>query len=740
MSSLVKRCALWAVVVTAGISPAFAAPPLAESCPSVTPIPRAAAPSRPGGTAQAPIDVIADRVELEGGMSVFSGNVEVHHEDETIYADRVVYDRQKDEIQASGNVRVRNVAGDAIDTRYLEVQRRENTGLAQAVVFQFRGNRARGDAREVRFRSRELVELDKTRYTHCPPGQDSWFIVARDIELDYSQDVGTARNAYISFMSVPIFYWPYLSFPLSDQRKSGFLAPYFGSDRTSGMFLAAPYYFNIAPNYDATLTPRFLENRGLQWLSEGRYLGKDYDGVATFDYLDNDRLLDKDRWGATFKHNHYLSPLWTAEANFNRVSDTQYLNDFAIGIAAPTATHMPQKLETRYGNELWRGFARLFAYQTVDPTIPASLAPYSRLPELQLVADAPGPVNRPRYGLFSEYTNFEHETKPAGQRLIVEPAASLPLRNSYGFLIPRAAVRYNHYSLSNVTGDDSPSLSVPIFSVDSGVVFERGLTLGGSRHTQTFEPRLFYVYIPNEYQDDLPNFDTGPQDFTYANLFRENRFFGGDRVGDANRLTFGLTTRLLDPIGAERARLSLGQIYYFDEQRVLLPDERATSVYNDASYVVEQARVRLAQPWYVRNDLQWDPYEQDIRKSSTYLQYSPRPQDILNLGHLYSNLPGTAAGAQEEQVEASTQWRFSTRWSALAQYVYSLSSHSNRESYLGFEYNACCWIGRVYVQRVIDPIRGQINKYFFEFELSGLMRLGVPKISPLSRGAFIFQD
>lgn len=746
MSRQLKRYAAWTMWLTLMSGPAFAANPPPVSCPSTSPLPAATAPARPGGAAQSPVRVVADRVELEGEVSIFSGNVEVQYEDETVFADRVIYDRAKDEIEASGNVRVRNAAGDAIDATLLQVQRTANTGYTESVVFRFRGDRARGDARRIYFRSRDLVELDRARYTLCPSGQDDWFIVASDIELDYSRDVGVATNAYISFMSVPIFYWPYLSFPLSDARKSGLLAPYFGSDRNSGWFIATPYYLNLAPNYDATVTPRFLEKRGLQFLTEGRYLGADYDGLLNVDYLDHDRLLQRERWAARYTHHQYLNPLWSAEANYNKVSDKTYLTDFAIGIANATTTHVPQKLETRYGDETWRAFARVFSYQTLDPTIEADQAPYSRLPEIDVAATVPGKSGRGRYDLGASLINFDHDTKVAGQRAALYPSVSLPLRTSYGFLQPRAGLRYNQYSLENWEGDETPGFAVPTYSVDSGLIFERPVELGGTRHTHTLEPRLFYVYIPYQNQDDLPNFDTGPQDFTYSNLFRENRFFGGDRVGDTNHITLGITTRLLDPIGSEWLRLSLGQIYYFDQHRVFTKEERDALPpdyeQKDASYLVEQSRLRLGRPWYVRNDLQWDPYESDVRKSSTYLQYSPRPEDILNIGHLFSNLPGTSPGAQEEQVELSTQWRIGQRWSVLGQYVYSLSSHSNRESYLGFEYNACCWVGRLYVQQVIDPdpSRGQINKYFFEFELSGLVRLGAPKITPLSRGNFAFRD
>lgn len=749
MSCRLTRRAFPLLLLSVSLATAANADDDLGACPSVVPLNGAVAP-RFGGTAESPVNITADRVEAQGDVSTFSGNVEVQHGTETIYADKVVYDRLKDEIQASGNVRVRNAAGDAMETPFVELMRESGAGRTDAVTFRFGQNNARGDARHIYFHGREQVRLDGARYTRCPEGQNDWFMLASEIDLDYTADVGTARHARIKFKSVPIFYWPYMSFPLSDQRKSGVLAPVFGTDTKNGFFLAIPYYFNIAPALDATVTPRHLAKRGVQWQTETRYLGQDYDGTLNYDYLYNDRVTGGNRYVGALRHHYYFDPKWYADVNLNNVSDPTYFEDLSYSLADAAQTHVPQKAEVRYADEDVRGVARFFKYQTLDKTGNPANVPYSRLPEILVSGDYPGAASGLRYQYDADFANFDHSTKVAGQRLGLFPSVSWPLRNSYAFAIPRVGVRHTSYLL-NREADADPGSNIPIYSFDTGLLFERGFTWGGAAHTQTVEPRLFYTYIPYRNQDDQPNFDTGPQDFNFSNLFRENRFFGGDRVGDANQVAAGLTTRLLDPFGVERIRASVGQVYYFEQPRVYTAEQRAALAANpaaaaesarDRSYMVTQTRARLMPHWYARHDLQWDEEELRTRKSSFFVQYRPRNDKIVNVGHRYiSDVIQGSAGSSLEQLELSTQWRLSRRWSGLYGNSYSLARNRNIESYAGLEYNACCWMGRFYVQRRVTQEQRQNNLYYFEFELSGLLKLGVsPIASPLARGEFAFDD
>lgn len=711
-------------------------------CPSANPsIPRVS--GHPlGGAPGSPVDIQADRVELEGETATFIGNVIVQYGSETLYADRARYNKTTDEIQASGNVRLVTAMGDELETPLLQLVRETGVGFTQAVTFKFAENGARGDARQIVFRGRELVRLEGSRYTRCPQGQDDWFIVASDIELDYDREVGSARHARIKFKSVPIFYWPYMTFPLSDRRKSGFLAPVFGTDTKNGFFFAAPYYFNIAPRLDSTLTPRYLSKRGLQFQSETRYLGRSYDGTLNADYLANDRLRGGNRSFNKLLHHHYFNRHWLADVDLNNVSDPNYFEDFSFSVADAAATHIPQKFEIRYADETWRGLGRLFRYQTLDPAGTAGI-PYSRLPEILLTGDLPTGRNRLRYRVDADAANFEHPSKVSGQRVGVTPSVSWPLENSYAYAIPKLGARTVAYQLAE-GANDTPGETVPIASLDLGLNFERMIALRGAEQMQTLEPRLFYAYIPYRNQDDQPNFDTGPQDFNYSNLFRENRFFGGDRVGDANQLTAGVTSRVLDGTGAEWLRASLGEVFYFDPPRVFTPEQQAAAALQagaptaERSLLVEQLRARVSPTVYVRHDLQWDDRRARTTKSSSFIQYRPKSDRIVNFGHRYVNNAQLTPSVLE-QIELSTQWPVSQRWTVLARQSHSLIDDSNLESFIGFQYNACCWLGRLYIQRRVTQELGVSNLYYFEFELSGLLKLGAAPIpSPLAAGSFIF--
>lgn len=705
--------------------------------------------NRLGGTPGSPVDVEADRVELAGNTATFIGNVVVRYGAETVYADRVRYDRTADTIQAAGNVHLKNANGDALETPLLELVRGTNTGFTEAVTFQFAESGARGDARRIFFRGRELVRLEGSRYTRCPQGQDDWFIVASDIELDYGREVGSARGARVNFKRVPIFYWPYMTFSLSDRRKSGFLAPLFGTDTKNGFFFSTPYYFNISPQLDSTLTPRYLSKRGVQFQSETRYLGRTYDGALNANYLANDRLRGGNRSLTKLQHHQYLNRYWLANVDINNVSDANYFSDFSFNLADAAITHIPQKLEVQYADETWRGLGRLFRYQTLNPvgagtpTAGLSNVPYSRLPEVLLTGDLPTGYNRLHYRLEADAANFQHPSKVSGQRLGISPSVSWPLKNSYAYAIPKVGARFVGYQLAEGAAD-APSETVPIASLDLGLTFERGISLRASEHTQTLEPRLFYAYVPYRNQDDQPNFDTGPQDFNYSNLFRENRFFGGDRVGDANQLTAGVTSRLMDASGSEWLRASLGEIFYFDPPRVFTPEQQAAAALQtgapaaERSLLVEQLRARVSPSVYVRHDLQWDDRRSRTTKSSSFIQYRPRPDRIVNLGHRYVN-NAQLTPPMLEQAELSTQWPLAQRWTVLARQSYSLIDDSSLESFVGFQYNSCCWAGRFYIQRRVTQGLGVSNLYYFEFELSGLLRLGTaPLASPLATGNFIF--
>jgi LPS-assembly protein len=677
------------------------------------------------------VHVYADRMESKINESTrFSGNVELRHRGLHLFADEAIYNQAENTLDASGHIHLRKDSGETLVTPLLRYEIDTERGTAEDAQFEFAAGAARGKAGLIRFEGRDAITLESVRYTTCPPGQDDWFLRASEITLDKASETGTARNASISFMQVPIFYSPYLSFPITDARKSGFLAPNVALSSSSGFILGVPYYFNLAPDYDDTLTLRMLADRGAQALNEFRYLGKTFTGQLNLEYLPNDRATDSDREALFFRHTQTLSPRWSAATDIQWVSDDNYFIDLGNTATDSGQTHLPRSLSVDYGGSIWRFSARAFTYQTLDATIPLAEQPYQRLPQLVLTADSPSGPNRLRSSLESEWVNFDRRDSVTGQRLDLQPALSLPLRNAYAYFTPKAAYRYTSWRLDNTSADETPDRVLPIYSLDSGLALEREGQFGGQAYTQTLEPRVYYVYIPYKNQDSLPVFDAAIPAFSFYNFFRENRFVGADRVGDANQVTAALTSRFLHPgSGVEQARISLGQVQYFADQQVNLP---AGTVTQTSSDLIGELYARLGQPWYLRGALQWDNKERDTRKSSYYLHYRPEADRIANLGYRYTK-------DLEELVDVSALWPVSSRWTGMARWNYSLPESLTVQAYAGLQYTSCCWAVRTIAQYRQQP-DGSIDKsVLFELELSGLAQMGETKDSPLKQGRFIFE-
>lgn len=703
------------------------------NCPEIKPLtnPLTGAGRTPALTPDSPIRIQADRAQSLGEeLMIFTGHVELKRGELHVDADELRYDKTKNTLDASGNTRLRNDAGDEFLAPRLRYWLDTESGVSDTAGFRLGRNNARGNAGLVNFHDGSRLEMQEARYTTCPPGQDDWFLRADRIELDKDSATGRARDVVLEFMQVPVFYFPYFSFPLSDERQSGFLVPRFGYGNKLGFVAATPYYLNLAPNYDATITPRYMSRRGLQLQGEFRYLGPGSSGLADVEYLPNDDQTGSYRAAGHLSFTQYLSPYWQAGTELQWASDINYFIDLGDTTRVTSRTHLPRIAQLNYGDANWRFGARAAGYQTLDTSIPIGDRPYRQLPQLTLSGNFPGAPGGLHYQLDSEWTYFDRSTGITGSRLDLQPAVSLPLRTSYSFFIPKLGVRYTAYDLSGAA-EKNPSRSLPIASLDSGLVFERrGLPWGGATYTQTLEPRLFYVRIPHKEQDTLPVFDTALPDFSFYNLFRENRFIGGDRVGDTDQATLAITSRLLDEAsGVERLRASLGEVFYFNDRRVNLP---AGSIEQSRSSTVGELQTRLAPAWYLRSGLEWDNTEHTTASGSAYLHYRPAKDRILNFGYRYSR-------DLQEQVDISGHWPLATGWTALARWNYSLPDERTLQTYAGLSYTTCCWAVRVGTQRRILPDGSTDNSILFEIELTGLAKLSKLSVSPLDQGRFIFE-
>jgi LPS-assembly protein len=757
--NLRRRLFCAAILAALGSQPAVAAklgapkPTRPLSCPDTPALPMPAGNLTVENTSDERVHVYADRADAKLDESAhFSGNVELRRGGLHLFADDVLYNQADNTLDASGHIHLRKDSGETIRAPRLSYEIDTERGYTEDAQFAFATNAARGAAERIRLEGRNLMTLESVSYTTCPPGRDDWLLRASTLTLDKASEIGSAWNARISFMHVPIFYSPYLSFPLTDQRKSGFLAPHVGHSSNSGFFLSAPYYFNLAPNYDDTLTSRVLQKRGLQLINEFRYLGKSYSGTLDLEYLPNDRATDSDRQALFFRHRHSLSPLWSAATDIQWVSDTSYLIDLGKGTES-SRTHLPRSVSLDYGGSIWRFSGRAFTYQTLDTTIPLAEQPYQRLPQLLLKADSPSGPNRLHSALESEWVNFYRpgfaldvlnvvEPPVAGQRFDVLPSVSLPLRTSYFYFTPKAGYRYTSWRLNwnadaqNPNPDESPERGLPIYSLDSGLAFERAGRMSGQAYTQTLEPRIYYVYIPYQDQDKLPVFDAALPAFSFYNFFRENRFVGADRVGDANQLTAAVTSRFLLANGVEQARVSLGQVSYFADQQVNLP---AGTVNQTRSDLIGEVSARLGRSWYLRAGLQWDNKEHDTRRSSVYAHYRPADDTIVNLGYRYTdNLPNSVV-QPEGLADISVQWPLTPHWTGVARWNRSLPESRTVQAYAGLQYTSCCWAFRIAARHRLQPDGSVDNSVLFEFDLSGLAKMGDTEEAPLKQGRFIFE-
>lgn len=706
----------------------------AAPCPERPPRPPASARPPATTTENLPAEVYARELRLVNqSVSEFIGDAELRRGEQSLSAERLRYDKNTDLIDATGDVTFKDASGLSYQTRETHLNLGTRTGYAGTGSFRMEDGSARGDAERIDFEGPDHTRFTRVRYTTCAPGQDDWFLKIRELELDTEEDIGTAHHTSVNFYGVPVFYLPYLSFPISDERKSGFLIPRVGHASNRGLEIDTPYYLNLAPDYDDTVTPQYMSKRGLMLQNEFRYLTPRSQGMLQLEGLHDDKLANgDDRAAGIYQHNHVFSPLWFGHVDVRGVSDKKYFDDFRDDLGITSQTHLPQNAELDYRGPRWNFSARAADYQTIDRSIAPTDRPYARLPQLNLSLNRPTESNRINYAFESELVSFERDASLTGERLNLSPSLSFPLSNSYAFLTPMIGLRHIAYHLSDVP-DANPALTRGVFSLDSGLIFERDSRWSERLFTQTFEPRLYYLYIPGKNQDALPNFDTSVPDFSFYSLFRDNRFVGGDRIGDANQITVAATTRFIDQQdGVERARASLGRIYYLADREVNLPAATSTA---DASDIAAEITATLASHWHVRSSAQWNREDSHTQKYSYYFQYNPAKDRIVNLGRRYSR-------GELEQTDISTEWPFATRWTFRGRSLYSQETNRNLESYAGVQYNACCWALRLMARRrlEVDTLNSntatQHFSIMFQLELTGLSKLGHMPDSPLRESMF----
>lgn len=698
-------------------------------------------------------DRMSGRTDLE---TVIEGDAVLRRGSTVIRADHMEYDQPDDQAKASGNVRI-NSAGNTYSGAALELKVDAFEGFFTQPSYRFLKNDAYGQASRIDFLDDKRAVIHNANYTTCQrePGVGwlpDWILNADAIRIDNDEEVGVAEGAVLRFKDVPILPLPSMSFPLSDRRKSGLLPPIVGLDTVSGAQVTLPYYWNIAPNRDATFTPTLLARRGVDLGGEFRYLEKDYSGQLLGQYLPQDALRNRDRWGYSALHNGAIdSAVGRLGLNIalNRVSDDNYWRDFPRA-----STSLTQRLLANDGNLSWAegdfsAGVRVLKWQTLQDVTAPITPPYDRLPQLI------GRYDRANVGGFdvsalADYTQFDanrlRTLQPNGNRAFAQLQLSRPWVFPAAFITPKVQLHATRYDFDQPLADGrrSAGRTVPTFSLDSGLVFERDASFFGRALRQTLEPRAFYVYTPFRNQSLLPNFDSAVNDFNFATVYTENAFGGNDRISDSNLLTLGATTRLLDPAtGAEAARFGVAQRLRFKNQDVTLPGGAPVS--DRLSDVLVGGSVNWDRQWALDSTVQYNPKIGRSIRSTVGGRYSPGSYRVVSAAYRF-------ARDSSEQIDVGWQWPLrapwsdaesgtrsaasgpgKNRWYTVGRMNYSLRDSKLVDSIVGLEYDGCCWIGRIVIERLQSSTTSATQRLLFQLEFVGFTRVGASPLRTLQQ-------
>jgi LPS-assembly protein len=657
-------------------------------------------------------------------VASMTGGVLLRRADKLAAADAARYDPEQRALLLEGDVRYED-PGTQIISQLAEFGYGSGRIRFEQAEFSMGGNNARGAADSLEINEAGTLSLGGVEYTTCPPGSEDWLLQGKSIVLDTRAGVGTATGMKLRFKNMPILYLPYISFPIGDARKSGVLTPEIGSSGRSGNEIRVPYYWNIAPNYDATITPRLLTNRGLQLGAKFRYLTKRDQGTLAADYLPDDSIVDEARHQVQYEHQTLWQNGWRNRINFHEVSDSQYFEDLGGSLSVSSITHLNRHVSFDYNSEYVSFFAQAQDYQTIDDAIAASDEPYRRLP--QVMVNAHWPLSFFKLGIDSELVNFDRDIGVTGWRFNAKPSVEIPFRRPGWFVTPAVALDYTQYDLANTLpgADADPSRDVPIYSLDAGLLLER--TMSSTSRIQTIEPRVLYVNIPYRDQDGLPVFDTITPDINLVQLYRKNRFLGGDRVGDTEQVSVGVTTRVLDlDTGREMMTATIGQTRYLSDRDVSLPGMPG-STFETSDYIA-QLRFGLFENVNFDFGHQWGTGDDGTTKSEARLQYSPANNKIMNFAYRFRR-------DSLEQGDLSWSWPVATQWNFVGRYNYSFRDEEVLEQFFGLEYESCCWGLRLVSRRHISTRDGTRDSSFgLQLVLKGMTSVGTAADKLLERG------
>lgn len=628
----------------------------------------------------------------------------------------------------------------------------------------------------------QQLDLRSTTFSTCSPLKPVWQISSSHLKLDKAAGWGQATNTVLWITHVPVFYFPWFSFPLDSRRKTGFLYPSFAYSGKDGLHTSLPFYWNVAPNIDVTLAPQLYSERGLGFESEWRYLLAHSRGQLALDVMPNDnafarfreralssyanvsgatpslaRLRKDTRWRGygRLQNTIEFNSQWRSHLELSGVSDDYYLSDFARSDDEAQRVHLPSELSLSYQGLTWQWQTRMLASQTLHPVNQSAIKDlYFELPRSELTGQ--WALGNLATDLRMQGVNFVHRRDfandtpvVAGQRLVAAPSLQYAWRNPFAYLIPKLSAHVSHYRLRDQAAGVPAHLdrALPIYSIDGGLFFDRVISWNNHLFRQSLEPRLFYLYVPRRSQAQLPLFDTSLKDFTYAQLFNPNRFSGDDRVGDANQLSMGVVSRFFQQhSGMERLRLSAGTMFAFRKHQVC---GDAIACGRDVNRVYHLSPLAIAMryygdpAWEINGDYAWDINRKHSNQAGLNLAYKPAPSHKVYLDyHLGRNqdvglgISSSAIDQDIHRVGAGFSWQLTPVWHAASDWHYSVAQHYATDYSLGLAYHACCWAARIVAKRAYDGVDASQRKiydtkYYLQFELKGLGGIGRSEVNRL---------
>jgi LPS-assembly protein len=643
------------------------------------------------------------------------GNVEIYRADQYLTTEHVIYDPNNEIVTVPGEVAYEDqqvwVEGTGAHYNF-----QEESGRFSLIDYGLTGSSANGTAEYIEFIGGHTSQLHQLVYTTCPGEQPDWVLSARELELQHDKGMGVARGAKLKFKGIPILYAPYFTFPIDDRRKTGFLYPSLSNTNDNGIEFSIPFYWNIRPNQDATIEPRYFTNRGFMLSADYRFLTRRTNGNLDFDLLPDDKKTGERRYHYRLGHNAQPWRNWRTRLVLDQVSDDQYFQDFGSNLYQTARQFLRSSAILNGAGSYWNLELMADDFQVIDEGIEPQNEPYRRVPRMAFWLDRPLGRGGLSFALDSELVYFDRDIGLTGARFDLFPKLYWHRYAHWGFIRPSLAYRYTSYSLDRfgLPGDESPNRGTVVANIDAGLFFDR---VTGDGDTQTLEPRLFYLYVPYENQDDLPDFDTGEFNFSFSQLFNTNRFAGADRQGDANQFSFALTTRTFNGSnGQEQWSLSVGQIIYFEPQRVQLKNEPAMN--EDFSPFIAE--------------LTWHPFTRFSTIAGLQFDWEKSRLDVGNFGLRWSGRNGRRIGFEYryrrervDQFDFRIFWPINERWRILSRVNYSFADNDMLEIQGGVEYESCCWAVRTVLRRYLKNHDGDYRDgIFIELNLKGLASLG----------------